>query len=1134
MTIRRSRLFRGDLNKQLKKRTARLQKRSQRSMQLEKLEDRMLLTVGHPILVGIQPNDGERLDLTGQSELNIAPSQLTLRFDGNQSFDANQAELNQAIQITRAGTDGAFDTADDVRVVPGFIGGNTAPNQNEILIRFAETLPDDQYRVEVFGVDDIPNSIVALRNAFDEVFTPSGADTDRQVIFFDLDLGAQIQAIIPQPTSRNGAGEIVQEDNVVLIYFNDDDLHDSAISFTKGVGTPAAAVVDPAFYQLILTTETASNVDDTTFTPDTLEYDPVTDTVKLTFADNLYDLGGTGDIAKTFRMRVGTDESAPAQPIQLDLSGPSAVESRFRIELAFNDNSISAEHQAIIRTAADRIEQVIIGPLDQFLLKVRALPVDGVGNLVAVGFPTNLRNDTNKTDAGLPFEGELLIDFYDLIDRIVQADPTAAGHIDGYQVSRIEETVQREILHALGFGTKWPEAELVSGLSTNDPNYVGPAALAEFNTHFNIVANRIPVENGGDAIPPFEPFSEIVGGVFGEHWREEFFEPSNFGGSPPDRSTVINLAGELMTGFINYDRPNLISRVTVASMADLGYEVDLFAADEFNGVALNVGNPLFIPDGEFILIEGSTGVVRKFELVEASASALSDANAIALNYDRFLTSPSAMAQVIVDAINSQNNDGSGFDVVATIDPNDPNRVVLFRDKDVALSSGMVNLTADFERYVNPIRYQAPPETILKDEVRSSFDEAFRISIPVPSFGNAADTSSLVINSSIDPQLHGLQAAVIRFTGENGNSLADGTSFVVRDRDGVEVKFEFVDAQAANGQVDASASPINYNSGVQGTVTSAEDITTAIADAINAEGFRVEATANGTTVFLAKDNDFLDKTDSVRLGAGVTGVEFGILETQLASIGSFTEPGHRDIEVEQHVLGEDQDFVDEITTIYYNFKDNYGVDADGNPLSNVITPTQRQRAREVMEIYSRLIGIQIVETADRGFVIATGDPRAVRVDIPTGPGNALGIAGGGVAVVDNAESWTDEFGGSWFQEAMEQIGHLLGLGNSFELPGTIQGEDGGPNLGFTTTTVAEPVFPGDSDVLHGLQLFRNQGKDIDLYRFELQQSGLLTAETFAERLSNSSLPLPSAGGCVWQPADRREHGQRGHYPNRPQR
>ncbi len=54
---------------------------------------------------------------------------------------------------------------------------------------------------------------------------------------------------------------------------------------------------------------------------------------------------------------------------------------------------------------------------------------------------------------------------------------------------------------------------------------------------------------------------------------------------------------------------------------------------------------------------------------------------------------------------------------------------------------------------------------------------------------------------------------------------------------------------------------------------------------------------------------------------------------------------------------------------------------------------------------------------------------------------------------------------------------------------------------------EPIFPGNQDILHGQYLHRNDSTDIDLYRFEVDlangQVGIFTAETYAQRLTNSS-------------------------------
>ena len=77
-------------------------------------------------------------------------------------------------------------------------------------------------------------------------------------------------------------------------------------------------------------------------------------------------------------------------------------------------------------------------------------------------------------------------------------------------------------------------------------------------------------------------------------------------------------------------------------------------------------------------------------------------------------------------------------------------------------------------------------------------------------------------------------------------------------------------------------------------------------------------------------------------------------------------------------------------------------------------------------------------------------------------------------------------GSYFQIAMHEIGHLLGLGHTYELPAlTIQSGSGEVN---NPTGNAEGVFPGDADILLGQYLHPPVGNDIHVYQFALAQSG----------------------------------------------
>ena len=145
---------------------------------------------------------------------------------------------------------------------------------------------------------------------------------------------------------------------------------------------------------------------------------------------------------------------------------------------------------------------------------------------------------------------------------------------------------------------------------------------------------------------------------------------------------------------------------------------------------------------------------------------------------------------------------------------------------------------------------------------------------------------------------------------------------------------------------------------------------------------------------------------------------------------------------------------------------------------------------------------------------TGDIRLLDPGAAVSPAGILGISGPHpvtgvpISIMDSSELWDDAFGEtsdparfSWFETAMHEIGHMVGIGHTDELPPyTLMDQD--LELAFLSTP--EYVFPGNHDIIHGQYLHRPESNDIDLYRFELDKPGEFKAEIIAERRLDSSL------------------------------
>ncbi len=147
--------------------------------------------------------------------------ELLFQFDTDDVI--NPATLG-GFQLSRAGDNGILGDVDDVIVSPGYTGIGNSPN--EVILRFADTQPDDVYGIHVDG---------SVTNSNNVPFN-GGTDLDIQ---FTLDQGTQVISVVPQPIVRDPlTGELSQAKDQIVVYFNSQQLDPTTAS-------------NPAFYQLV-------------------------------------------------------------------------------------------------------------------------------------------------------------------------------------------------------------------------------------------------------------------------------------------------------------------------------------------------------------------------------------------------------------------------------------------------------------------------------------------------------------------------------------------------------------------------------------------------------------------------------------------------------------------------------------------------------------------------------------------------------------------------------------------------------------------------------------------------------------------------------------------------------------------
>jgi Leishmanolysin/Viral BACON domain len=292
--------------------------------------------------------------------------------------------------------------------------------------------------------------------------------------------------------------------------------------------------------------------------------------------------GASGSLAVNQSATVtvrGTCGATPGQSSAIvTLTTPNDVEtvkvslycSAYNIQLIFNAG-ISASRQAVFRAAATRWSRLVIGDvanvplnkaanacgagepafnatLDDLVIYASVEPIDGVGNILGSAGPCFIR-----TTGGLTMYGVMRFDSADV------ATLEAAGTFD--------EVILHEMGHVLGIGSLWQVPGFFNLINyapttttcrntatfTTQPTFTGVSAKLEYGILGGV--GNPPAENGGGA------------GTKCAHWDEERFD------------------NELMTGFLggtSSSTVNPLSRMTVGSLKDLGYQVNKNLADPYS------------------------------------------------------------------------------------------------------------------------------------------------------------------------------------------------------------------------------------------------------------------------------------------------------------------------------------------------------------------------------------------------------------------------------------------------------------------------------------------------------------------------------------------------------------------------
>ena len=260
-----------------------------------------------------------------------------------------------------------------------------------------------------------------------------------------------------------------------------------------------------------------------------------------------------------------TPIEAPSPPFEL----PDPDPERFNITVRFLTDNLTDEQKSVFTEAAERWSEVItgdlndfvldqpvafatnapevIGTIDDILIDTSFAEIDGPNGVLGSAGPKYVRAD-GEPDSLLTIYGTMEFDLAEFEENGFFSDP------DAYR-----DVILHEMGHVIGIGTLWQAKGLTEGLSPSPPSVApslpNPAYDPRFTGEQAVAAYQTLLQAAGKSAEESVPIANTGGpGNYNGHWRELVFD------------------NELMTPYAT--GLELLSTLTAASLADLGYNVD--------------------------------------------------------------------------------------------------------------------------------------------------------------------------------------------------------------------------------------------------------------------------------------------------------------------------------------------------------------------------------------------------------------------------------------------------------------------------------------------------------------------------------------------------------------------------------